>query len=275
MTSNVAYALALGLLVGCTPSTTVVSSPGPSGGLPEGISVTGVGEAHGPPTIAKVTIGVETRAVGASEAIGTANQRMQAVLAALTGAGVAASDMQTNNLSLSYERTNFAPPEPPTPLPAAPPAKAGGPAKADAGVTRAEAAPAPAPASLPEGFYRASNTVSVTIRELPKIGQILGAATTAGADEMLGVEFRIEDTRALEVKARELAVADAKARAERLAQLSGVKLGRPISIIEGSGGAPPPSCGYEFRAAAMNKVPVEGGSLTVQTQVQVVYELAK
>jgi uncharacterized protein YggE len=272
MTSNVAYALVLGLLIGCTPSTTVVKSPGPSGGLPEGISVTGVGEAHGPPTIAKVTIGVETRAVGASEAIGNANQRMQAVLAALTQAGVAGADVQTNNLSLSYERTSYAPPEPPPPpVPATTPGKPGVPSKTETTATRAEAAPA----SLPEGFYRASNTVSVTIRDLPKIGQILGAATTAGADEMLGIEFRIEDTSALETKARELAVTDAKLRAERLAQLSGVKLGRPISIIESSAGHSPPSYGYEMRAAAMNKVPVEGGSLTVQTQVQVVYELAK
>jgi len=241
-----------------------VNSPGASGGLPEGISVTGVGEANGPPTIAKVTIGVETRAVGASEAIGNANQRMQAVLAALTQAGVASADVQTNNLSLSYERTSYAPPEPPPPVPATTPGKPGGPSKTEA-----------APASLPEGFYRASNTVSVTIRDLPKIGQILGAATTAGADEMLGIEFRIEDTSALETKARELAVADAKLRAERLAQLSGVKLGRPVSIIESNAGHSPPSYGYEMRAAAMNKVPVEGGSLTVQTQVQVVYELAK
>jgi uncharacterized protein YggE len=271
MTSNVAYALVLGLLIGCTPSTTVVNSPGASGGLPEGISVTGVGEAHGPPTIAKVTIGVETRAVGASEAIGNANQRMQAVLAALTQAGVAGADVQTNNLSLSYERTSYAPPEPPPPVPATTPGKPGGPSKTEATGTRAEAGPA----SLPEGFYRASNTVSVTIRDLPKIGQILGAATTAGADEMLGIEFRIEDTSALETKARELAVADAKLRAERLAQLSGVKLGRPVSIIESNAGHSPPSYGYEMRAAAMNKVPVEGGSLTVQTQVQVVYELAK
>lgn len=273
MTSLAGFALLLGLLVGCTPTTTVVNSPGPSGGIPEGISVTGVGEAHAPPTIAKVTIGVETRAVGASEAIGNANQRMQAVLAALTQAGIAAADMQTNNLSLSYERTSYGPPEqpPPPPVPVNTPAKPGAPAKVEPSATRAE----PAPRSLPEGFYRASNTVSITIRDLPKIGQILGAATNAGADEMLGVEFRIEDTRALETKARELAVADAKARAERLAQLSGVKLGRPISIVEGTQGSAPPSYGYQFRAEAMNKVPVEAGSLTVQTQVQVVYELAE
>jgi len=270
MTSLVRSALVFGLLIGCSPTTTVVN-PRVSA-APDGISVTGVGEAHGPPTIAKVTIGVETRAVGASEAIGNANQRMQAVLAALTQAGVASADVQTNNLSLSYERTSYGPPEPPQPppTPLTTPAKPGAP-KTETGVTRAE----PAPSSLPEGFYRASNTVSVTIRDLPKIGQILGAATGAGADEMLGLEFRIEDTSALETKARELAVADAKARAERLAQLAGVKLGRPTSIIESNTGNTPPSYGYQMRAAAMERVPVEAGSLTVQTRVEVVYELAK
>src|ERR1044071_8208784 len=43
MTSNAAYALVFSLLIGCTPTTTVVNSPGPSGGLPEGVSVTGGG----------------------------------------------------------------------------------------------------------------------------------------------------------------------------------------------------------------------------------------
>jgi uncharacterized protein YggE len=205
---------------------------------------------------------------------------MRAVIAAIGKAGVAPADLQTSNLSLNFERTSDRPyPEPPHPQPA--PAQAPAPAT-KAGTTGARVAtapvkpepePAPAPASLPDGFYRASNTVSVTIRDLTKIGDVLGAATSAGADQMYGIEFKIEDPSALEVSAREKAVADARERATRLAALSGVKLGRALSIVENPTSRPQPMYGYEFREAAMSKVPVEQGSMVVGTTVQVIYEL--
>jgi uncharacterized protein YggE len=265
-----------GLFFGCAPSRTIVSAALPTGNAPQGIAVTGYGEAAGPPSIARVNVGVETRAVDAANAIAEANTRMRSVIAALGKAGIAAADLQTSNLSLNFERTNQEmPPAPPMPLPApapAPPGKSGA-----TGVRGVEAAPArvePAPHSLPDGFYRASNTVSVTIRDLGRIGEVLGAATTAGADQMYGIEFKIEDPSALETRAREKAVADAKDRASRLATLNGVKLGRALSIVENPGSRPQPTYGYEFREAAMSKVPVEQGSLVVSTSVQVIYELA-
>ena len=275
MNAKVWITVLAGLVFGCAPSRTIVNASGPTGAAPEGISVTGYGEAAGPPSIAKVNVGVETRAVDASTAIAEANTRMRAVIAALGKAGVAPADLQTSNLSLNFERTN--PEQPPQPYPQALPAPAP-PVKSGAtGSSRVEAAPArpePAPASLPDGFYRASNTVAVTIRDLTRIGDVLGAATTAGADQMFGIEFKIEDPSALEVRAREKAVADAKERATRLATLSGVKLGRALSIVENPSSRPQPMYGYEFREAAMSKVPVEQGSLVVSTSVQVIYELS-
>ena len=264
-----------GLFFGCAPSRTIVSAAAPTGNAPQGIAVTGYGEAAGPPSIARVNVGVETRAVDAATAIAEANTRMRSVIAALGKAGIAPADLQTSNLSLNFERTNQEmPPAPPVmPLPApSPPAKAG--ATGVRGVEAAPAKPEPAPRSLPDGFYRASNTVSVTIRDLGRIGEVLGAATTAGADQMYGIEFKIEDPSALETRAREKAVADAKERASRLATLNGVKLGRALSIVENPGARPQPTYGYDFREAAMSKVPVEQGSLVVSTSVQVIYELA-
>jgi uncharacterized protein len=274
MNAKLLITMFAGLFFGCAPSRTLVSAAGPTGNAPQGIAVTGYGEAAGPPSIARVNVGVETRAVDAATAIAEANTRMRAVIAALGKAGIAAADLQTSNLSLNFERTSQEmPPAPPLPLPAPmPPGKSG--ATGGRGVEAAPAKPEQVPHSLPEGFYRASNTVSVTIRDLGRIGEVLGAATTAGADQMYGIEFKIEDPSALETRAREKAVADAKDRASRLAALNGVKLGRALSIVENPGSRPQPTYGYEFREAAMSKVPVEQGSLVVSTSVQVIYELS-
>lgn len=267
-----------GLFLGCSPPT-VVNTAGPTGNTPQGVSVTGYGEASGAPSVARVNIGVETRAVDASTAIAEANTRMRAVTTALTKAGVAPADLQTTNLSLNFERTNPELP-PPSPPPAPLPAPTTG-AKSSAGSSRAgeatmvrpEAAPA---ASLPDGFYRASNTLIVTIRDLGRIGQVLGAATSAGADQMYGIEFKIEDPSPLQAKAREKAVADAKERATRLASLTGVQLGRVLSIVENPSSHPQPRYGYDMAEASMAKsVPVEQGSIVVGTSVQVIYELSK
>jgi uncharacterized protein YggE len=267
--------------LGCTPSNTRVDARDPTGEHPEGIAVTGFGEASGAPTVARINVGVETRAVEAGKAIDQANTRMRAVLSALSKSGVAPADLQTSNLSLNFERTHEPPnPEPPpralpAPAPApAPPPKAG----ATGGKVEAQPAPAPAPpapvAWLPDGYYRASNTVLVTIRDLNRIGDVLGVATGAGADQIFGIEFKIEDPSKLEELAREKAVADAEARATQLARLAGLKLGRPISIVENPNRAQP-EYGYSMRAAMMSKVPVEHGSVAVTTSVQVIYELVQ
>jgi uncharacterized protein YggE len=270
------------LALGCT-SHTLLDARDATGNQPHGISVTGFGEASGVPTIARINVGVEARAVDAAQAIDQANSRMRAVLAALAKSGVAPADLQTSNLSLNFERTNEPPfpPEPPpvralpAPAPAAPPAKPGVSGKAEPAPAQP---PVPAPPSpvawLPDGFYRASNTVLVTIRDLGRIGDVLGVATGAGADQMFGIEFKIEDPTKLEAQAREKAVADAQARATQLAQLAGLKLGRPISIVENPNRVQP-EYGYSLRQAMMSKVPVEHGSVAVNTSVQVIYELAK
>jgi hypothetical protein len=265
--------------LGCS-SHTLLDARDPTGDQPYGISVTGFGEASGVPTIARINVGVEARAVEAAPAIDQANSRMRAVLAALSKSGIAPADLQTSNLSLNFERTHE-PPFPPEPppvraLPApAPAAKPGSPGKAEPAPAQPAAPAPPSPVAwLPDGFYRASNTVLVTIRDLGRIGEVLGVATGAGADQMFGIEFKIEDPSKLEALARDKAVADAQARATQLAKLAGLELGRPISIVENPNRAQP-EYGYSLRQAMMSKVPVEHGSVAVNTSVQVIYELAR
>jgi uncharacterized protein len=235
---------------------TIVTSNGPT----RGVTVTGTGKATGKPDVARTTIGVETRAATAEEATADVNARMARVIVALKQAGIAEADLRTNNVSLNFERN----PEPPRPL------------EQPAAVTKgAAAAPqaVPAPAA-PAGFYTATNNVEVTIRDLNRAGQVLSAATTAGANQMYGIRFELDDPKPLLADARQKAVADARARAEKLAQLAGVRLGPAVSITEldgGSGGGPVPMFAMRAEMAA----PVERGELTVNSSVQIVYELAE
>lgn len=223
------------------------------GGVAPGISVTGHGEAYGAPDIARVTIGIEVRAQVASDATEQANRQASAITGAITASGVAAQDIQTQNFSINFEQQ----PEPYPPRPAAGAAGAAGAAE-----------------EAPRGFYRVSNSLLVTVRDVSKLGAILGAATGAGANNIWGIAFEIEDPSKLEAQAREEAVREARARAEQLASLAGVKLGKVVSVSELGGGAGPMQGGAQFNMkAARADVPVQGGELTVNQDVQVLYSI--
>jgi hypothetical protein len=216
------------------------------------ITVVGRGEVKTKPDIATVNLGVEVTAPTVSEAMTQANARMKTILAAMKSLGIADKDVQTSNFSINYERQN----------PAAPigsETTSGGKSGSD---------------QMPDGFYRVNNMIQVTIRDLDNVGDVLDAAVEAGANNVWGVSFGLDDTDALEDQAREKAVGDARARAESLAKLNGVTVGDVIAISEVIGGSPSPM--YAEAAAYRGLgggggAPVEPGELTFSTQIQVVY----
>ena len=266
---------AAGIFTGCTPQT-IVNTPSASAPT-RGISVSGVGKANGKPNFARSTIGVEARAGTADAAIAEVNARMAQVIAAVKQAGVPAADIRTSTLSLNFERNYEQPPQPMQMAPAPTMAPATSPGAAPAGKPKAAPASPDAPApqiKLPQGFYTATNNVEVTIRNLDLVGKVLSAATSAGANQLYGLRFEIEDPSPLQAEARKEAVADARQRAERLAQLSGVKLGPAQSITEVDGGGSGPMPMYAA-ARADSSAPVERGELTITTTVQIVYSLAE
>jgi len=269
--ASVALAAA-SLSAGCTPQT-IVNTPSASAPM-RGISVSGVGKANGKPNIARSTIGVEARTGTADAAIGEVNARMAQVIAAVKQAGVADADIRTSTLSLNFER-NYEQPHPTEMAPTAAPAMV--PTAPATGKPKAAPASPELPtaqSNLPRGFYTATNNVEVTIRNLDLAGKVLSAATSAGANQLYGLRFEIEDPSPLQVEARKEAVADARQRAERLAQLAGVKLGPAQSITEtdGGGGGPVPM----YAMAKMDSsAPVERGEVTVSSTVQIVYSLAE
>lgn len=212
---------------------------------PRTITVVGEGKVKIKPDIARAQIGVEVMKSSVKEASDANKTTLDAVLAALKAQGIEDKDIQTSGFSIFAERYG---PEGP----------------------------------LPENQtnYRVSNNVSVVIRDLDKVGAVLDAAIEAGANNIYGIEFGLDNTDTVEAEARKNAVADARAKAEELAELTGVTVGDVVSVSEviGNGG------GY-YNASNFNQLdramgggggtPITPGELDLTLQLQVVYTIAE
>jgi len=207
------------------------------------ITVSGEGEASGAPDVAVTTLGVEALDPKLGDAISDTSRRMRAVLDAVKRAGVAARDVRTVEYSVNFEQNP-------------PPPRSSG--------------------ERPSGVYRVRNTAQVTIRDLPRAGEVLDAAVAAGANAVSGIAFTIEEPAPLRARAREAAVADARARAEALARASGVAVGSVVSISESSGSpVPRPMLARAMASVAPGAPPIEAGELTERAEVEIVFEIGK
>jgi uncharacterized protein YggE len=228
------------LLAACAaPGQATTPSPDNATVAQGGITVVGMGEAFGQPDQAKVQVGVEVFAPTVSEATSQNEATIQQVMDALAAQGIAAEDIQTSNYSLWAEQRY-----------------------GDNG---------------PEGIvgYRASNQVNVTIRDISKVGDVLAAVTEAGANSIYGISFSVADPDALEAEARAQAVADARIRAQSLAELGDVELGeiQAISEVIGQPVMPYGMGGGGMVAEEAAVASVSPGQLSYQVQVQVTFGL--
>jgi uncharacterized protein YggE len=235
--------IAVALLVfstGAQAQTRPPETPVPQNQEPRTLAVNGNGIITLEPDIAYIRIGVQTEGENAKEAVASNNQQSQQLLNALTRAGVAEKDVETTNFSI-HPRQEWDNDGQPT------------------GIT-----------------YVVDNTVMVTVRDLGQVGALLDAAVQAGANQISGIQFDIEDREAAQQQAMTAAVENARARAEVLAEAAGVTLGEVLSIESYlSGGTPIP---YERNVvmadAAMGmEVPVSPGEMQIDTGVSVVYEI--
>ena len=211
---------------------------------PVTISVQGRGEVTATPDIAELTFGVDTqRQPSAEAAMNVLSAKMTAVIDAVKQQGIEEKDIATQNLSLqpSYDW--------------------------DEG-TRTD-----------RGF-EANQSLRVKIRDLTKIGQILTAATSEGANQAGGVSFTIDDPENLQAAAREEAIANASEKAKALAAQLGKQLGKMKGFSEGGGEVPTPYP-YAFDTAMMRggvggaaeAIPVPSGEQEVVVTVMMTYEL--
>lgn len=254
-------------------ASSTVATTGCSSGTPEAhasardhaIVVVGIGKVHAKPDVARIQIGVESRAATVEEANRQNTEQMNRLLAALKGAKIAENDLRTSNYSINFERSEQQGPMPvPMPMSATPAAAPGG--KKAVAVSAPAAAP-PAPA----GYYRVSNNVQVTVRDLARVGAVLDTAVGTGANNVWGVSFELENDSAVGQQMREKAVADAAERAASLAKLGRVELGEILSISEVVGGGR--GIAMPMASFAKDRTPIESGDLTFEGQIEVVYAL--
>jgi uncharacterized protein len=198
---------------------------------PAVISVTGEATVSVPPDVAQIDAGVTSEAKTAREASDANNAAMGKVLLALKGAGVEENDYQTSRLSLQ---------------PQSAPNRSG-------------------PSSIVG--YRASNRVTIRLRDVTKVANVIDTLVGAGANDIAGINFMVSRASKLLDEAREQAVADARRKAEIYAKAAGVTLGAPLSISED--GAPGPTPYRRIAAGFAAATSVAQGEETLRVNVSV------
>lgn len=231
-----AVVVVLGLLAlgGCT--TKVVTS---EGSTPlNTVTAAGTGKASEAPDEAEMTFGVTVRSEKADDALAQASKKADAIISAVKKAGIDAKDVQTQNVSVYPEYRE--------PVEGKAPAISG---------------------------YTATVSVRAKIRDIEKVGDVIAAASGAGANEISGPVFTLSDESPTRDIAIEKAIEDARHRAEVMAKAVGKSLGAVVSVSETSVSVPPiyyERAGYDVAASA---VPIEPGQLEVVANVTVVFEL--
>ena len=197
------------------------------------VTVIGSGEVQGVPDTLTADVAIEVVAPDVTAAMNQSSERQTAVIDALAARGIAASDISTTTVTL---QPNYG----------------------DNSVING---------------YRAGNSIRVAIRELDVASSVLSTIVTVGgnATRINSVSYSIEDDSKLVRDARARAFNDAKSRAQQYAELSGLSLGRVISISESPAGPAPAGGRGEAMAA---DVPLQPGQQTVGFSVTAVWELS-
>lgn len=211
----------------------------PIGALAEGrIIVTGEGRVTAVPDMAIVRLGVTGQATEAQDAMAQVSATMTAVQEGLRAAGIEARDIQTTSLQLNPRWDNR--------------------------VQRDGEPP-----RIVE--YFAENGVTVRVRDLSGLGDVLSAVLADGANQFRGLSFDIADPAPLMDAARRAAVADAKAKAALYAEAAGVSLGALVELREGGVAQPVPMVAEMAMARSDMAVPVSEGEMVLTSSVTLIF----
>ena len=203
------------------------------------ITISGHGEVLAVPDTASVMMGVMSTGKTAGEALATNTATMTELMALLKTASIDTRDIATSNFSVNpryeYDQTGGTPP------------KVVG--------------------------YDVSNMVTVVVRKLDLLGDILDKAVSAGSNQINGINFMVAKPEAMIDEARKLSVADARRKAEIYAAAGGFALGDIVSVNEGGYQPPVPVYAKAMRADAAGAVPVAQGEQSLTSDVSIVWSI--
>lgn len=207
----------------------------------EGIWVNGQGKVSVVPDIANLRLGIESQETSVATAQSRANEAMDKIMTVLTDNGIAEKDIQTQYFNIRR-------------------------------VTRWDN---DNQKEIVIG-YRVTNVVTAKIREIDKIGAIIDNVATAGGDltRIDNISFSVDDPSPYYDEARQKAIADARSKAEQLADEAGVKLGKPSYISESTPFSPPVYAeGIRMAAPAPMQTSISPGEMEISLTVQIAYSI--
>ena len=210
--------------------------------LPRTISVSGTGKVGMPPDMVTLRTGVTTTAATAKESLKANSTAMKKLMNVLKSRNIADRDIQTSGFGVypEYQSINLGPGKP----------------------RRREVT-----------GYRVTNNVTVKLRAIASLGDVLDQLVKAGSNQISGVWFGLANPAEATDAARKKAIKDARNRALLYAQATGTKVGKVISISEQVVQSPRPQPHMMRAMAAESSVPVASGEHEVSATIHIVYEL--
>lgn len=225
------------LAQGSIPGTPAVPSVSSDGTL---LAVSAEAEARRVPDVATVSAGVVTQATDANAAMRANATQMDKVMAAIRAAGIAQRDIQTSGINLNPQY-KYVENQNPTII-----------------------------------GYQASNTVSLRVHDIARLGKVLDALVASGANQVNGPAFEIDQPEPVLDEARRAALDKAQARAAMYAKSLGLHVRRIVSISEGGGNRPGPIPAMAMaRAKAESDTSVSPGETILSITLDVVFELGR
>jgi hypothetical protein len=206
------------------------------------VEVNGEGSVRAAPDFARVTLGVTNTEKTAGDAMAANAKAANALVSLIKAEGVAPADIQTSELTISPMFSQPSPGQQTEP-------------------------------TIPG--YSVSNNLTVTLRDIPRLGAVLDKAVAAGANSIYGIGFGHNDPSALLDKARPLAVADARRKAEIYANAGGARIGRLVVLTEEAGRQMPAAFSRAFAAGAPAPTPIEAGETKLTVTVTARFELTQ
>jgi uncharacterized protein YggE len=230
---------ALGFILFAVPAAAAgLQAPPPMARI---LTVAGQGEASAVPDQGEFRASVVTQGKSASEAMRANSRAMNIVLAKLKTFGIPEKSIQTSGVNVSPQYS--------------------------------QAKPGSSEPSHIVG-YQVSNTLTVRVEDLSRLGEALDLVLSSGINQVSGVSLSIHDTKPLLAQARAEAVKDAMARAETYAKAAGVTLGPVLSISEGGLEPPRPVAMYAMRGDLQSvPVPISAGEESVSANVVMSFEI--
>lgn len=201
------------------------------------ITVTGEAKSEEPTQIARFSVGVNAQGDTKESVTNEVNTKMADVIQKIKDFGIPDEDIRTQNISV-YENQGLE-------IQTFPPQKT--------------------------SPWTANNSVSIVLRDITKASALSDLLNQTGANQVSGPSFSLDDTSAAEAQLLRDAIDDAKEKATKVAESSGRRLGKIITVTEGAGSSPVFALDSAVRSSA--PTPVEPGTQTVSKSVTVIFEL--